>query len=166
MRQERVELFRQGLVAGLLGYAAVVLFFALVNALSGRPVFHTAGVLGSALFYGAKALSEVGTTAGPVLAFNGLHLVVCVAFGILAAWLTRFAELGEPFLYGAALVLVTFAFHMFGLLLWVTESLRASIPAWSVIVSGVVCSAVIALYLLRIHPAARHALHAPLRESY
>ena len=166
MTSTRVEIFRQGMIAGMLGSAAVVLFFVLVNVIDGRPFFHTAGVLGSALFYGARTVSEVSSAAGPVLAFNGLHMIVCLGFGLLAAWLTRLSERGEPFLYVAMILYVMFAFHMFGALLGMTEPLRASIPVWALFVSGLLCSGVIALYLLRIHPEARHALHAPIRESY
>ncbi len=87
MKPEKSEVFAQGLVAGFLGYATVVGFFALLNALAGKSVFFTAALLGSALFYGARDLAHVAVAAGPVLSYNGVHLLVFVAFGVAAAWL-------------------------------------------------------------------------------
>lgn len=158
MAHERSETFRQGLVAGMLGYATVVAFFALVNALAGESIFYTAAVLGGALFYGARDVSDVVVAAGPVLSYNGVHLLVFLAFGVLASWLAELSEHGPHFWYISALLLITFAFHVFGLLLGLTESLRSALPAWSVLLSGALGSGAMAGYLLRAHPEARRAL--------
>jgi len=158
MAPERSETFRQGLVAGMLGYATVVVFFALLNLIGGKSIFYTAALLGSALFYGARDVSAVTVAAGPVLAYNGVHLLVFLAFGIAAAWLAELSEHGPHFWYIAAILLITFAFHVFGLLLGMTESLRAALPAWSVLLSGALGSASMAGYLLWTHPGARQAL--------
>ena len=165
MKSTRSEIFQQGLVAGMLGYAAVVVFFALVNALGGHSIFYTAALLGSALFYGARDLSQVAVAPGPVLSYNGVHLLAFVALGVIAAWLTELSERGPQFWYVAALVLIGFAFHGFALLLGLTESLRAALPAWTVLVSGVLGSGAMAAYLLRAHPRVRHALHAEMAEG-
>lgn len=158
MKTERLETFRQGLVAGVLGYAAVVAFFGIMNAIEGKSIFYTAALLGSALFYGAKDVSEVAVAAGPVLSYNGVHLLIFLALGVVAAWLAELSEHGPHFWYIAAILFLTFSFHVFGLLLGMTENLRSALPAWSVFCSGALGSAVMGAYLLWTHPGVRHAL--------
>jgi hypothetical protein len=158
MKPQRSEIFLQGLVAGLLGYAAVVVFFAIANAVAGKPVFYTAALLGSALFYGARDLSQVSVAAGPVLSYNGVHLLVFLALGVAAAWLAELAEHGPHFWYIGAVVLLAFALHVLGLVLALSENLRAALPAWSVLVSGALGSVAMAAYLLVVRPGLRRAL--------
>jgi hypothetical protein len=158
MKPERVETLRHGMVAGILGYAVVVAFFAAFNALEGRSIFHTAAVLGSFLFYGARTLDQVSLGAGPVLSYNGVHLLVFIAYGVIAAWLADLSERGPHLWYVSAILMITFAFHLFGVLLGVSVTLNAVIPAWSLLVSGLLGSAAVTGYLVWSHPALRHSL--------
>ena len=74
----------EGLLAGALGYAAVALFFALLNAVTGVSPFRTALLIGQAVGAGAPGPGE---TAGIVLAANGIHLLLSLVLGVMAAWL-------------------------------------------------------------------------------
>ncbi|UCC26199.1 MAG: hypothetical protein JSU98_03655 [Gemmatimonadales bacterium] len=101
MSDERNRLIREGFIAGLLGYGAVVALFAILNLVAGLSPFHTASVLGSALL--GSALDQAGPL-GPVLAYNGLHLVVSILLGIGASFLANQAEadhdLGSGVVFG------------------------------------------------------------------
>jgi len=158
MKPERVEILRQGMIAGVLGYAVVAAFFAVLNFQAGHSIFRTASVLGSVLFYGLRDIDLLTVSAGPVLAFNGVHLLVFLAYGIVAAWLADLSERGPHLWYVSAILMITFAFHLFGLLLGVSMTLESVIPAWSLLVSGLLGSAAVAAYLLWSHPALRHSL--------
>ena len=87
MKPERGQVMVQGLVAGLIGYATVALLFLLVDVLAARPLFYTAALLGSSLFYGLKDARELAIEVGPIIAYNGLHLVLFLVIGQIAAWL-------------------------------------------------------------------------------
>ena len=87
MKPEREEVLVQGLIAGVVGYAAVALFFLLLNVIVGRSPFYTAAALGSTLFYGMGDLTQLAIEPGPVLAFNGVHLFLSLLAGTIAAWL-------------------------------------------------------------------------------
>ena len=78
----------EGLVAGAIGYAVVALFFVVVNVMQGWRAFHTAEALGLALFYGGVPAAGAGH-AGPVIAYNGFHLVLFLVLGMGAAWLAE-----------------------------------------------------------------------------
>jgi len=77
-----------GLVSGVVGAALVAVFFLLVDLASSRP-FATPNALGSALFRG-----EIPTTVQPalVLGYTGIHGLVFVGFGLIAALLLLSAD--------------------------------------------------------------------------
>lgn len=99
MKPERSRVVVEGLVTGLIGYVTVVLLFMVVNLLAGRPIFHTAGVLGSVLFFGLRDPAQALVEPGPVIAYNGLHMLVSMVIGLGAAWLVFQAEKHRPLWY-------------------------------------------------------------------
>jgi hypothetical protein len=106
----------EGLLAGLIGYVTVVALFGVLNLLGGEAVFHTAALLGSALFFGARSAAEVVAGPGPIIAYNGVHILVSLIIGLGAAWLIFQTEKNHPlwfivffiflagFIYSVALV--------------------------------------------------------------
>jgi hypothetical protein len=92
MKPESTRVVVEGLVTGLIGYLTVVLLFVIINLLAGRPSFHTAGLLGSALFFGLREPSELVLEPGPVIAYNGVHMLVSLLIGLGASWLVFQAE--------------------------------------------------------------------------
>lgn len=119
----------EGLVAGLIGYVTVVALFGAVNLAAGDPLFHTATLLGSALFFGARGVGEVVAGPGPIIAYNGVHILVSLVIGLGAAWLIFQTEKNHPlwfvvffvflagFIYSVALMGVLVA-EAVGLLSW------------------------------------------------
>jgi len=89
----------EGLVTGLIGYLTVVLLFAVLNLVSGQEVFHTAALMGSALFFGAREVGEKISGPGPILAYNGVHMFVSLLIGLGAGWLVFQAEKNRPLWY-------------------------------------------------------------------
>jgi len=85
-----------GLVTGLIGYLTVVVFFAVVNLLSGQGAFQTAAVLGSALFFGSGGSGTVVPGPGPIIAYNGVHILASLLIGLGAAWLVYQTERHKP----------------------------------------------------------------------
>ncbi|MFW6330134.1 MAG: hypothetical protein ACOC3J_00275 [Gemmatimonadota bacterium] len=144
-----------GLVAGLIGYATVAAFFALLNLLQGRSIFYTAALLGADLFYGLDDPADLTITAGPVLAYNGLHLLAFLIVGALMAWLTRLAERIPQgwYLVGTAFLLVMA--HVFGLPIWFDPPVRAAIPLWLVVAASSLAAFAMAAYLIAAHPRLR-----------
>ncbi len=65
MRASTTLVIRGGLFAGLLGYAIVVVYFAAANLVAGRSLFHTAALLGSAMFFGLKDPATLTISAAP-----------------------------------------------------------------------------------------------------
>lgn len=151
MRPEREEVLLQGVIAGLVGYAAVALFFIVVNLIEGRSPFFTPALLGSALFYGLRDPADLIVQPGPVLAYNGVHLVIFLIVGMAAAWLVFEAELHHYLWY-----IVFFLFLAgFILSLAVVGVLGAVIgrliPWWSVLGANLTWALAIGGYLWLTH---------------
>ena len=85
MKEETQQLLAQGLLAGVLGHVTAAVVFAVANAMAGRPLLYTPAVLGASLFYGLTDPSQLEIRAAYVFAYNGTHLLVFIAFGLVAA---------------------------------------------------------------------------------
>ncbi len=90
MRPDRERVLTEGLIAGFIGYATVVLVYGFANLIAGRSFFHTAAVLGRAVIGGTP--SPDLSAPGPILAYNGIHLIAFILIGFGAAWLIGQAE--------------------------------------------------------------------------
>lgn len=161
MDTSRTRILLDGLVSGLIGYVTVVLFFAVLNVIHGRSVFHTAALLGAHLFYGLRSPAELVIAPGPVLAFNGLHALLFIGAGLFMAWL---AGLAERIPQGWYLVVVLFLIvmpHVVGLPVWFAESIQAEVPLWYVVAASSLAALAMGGYLLAVHPRLRASLREP-----
>ncbi|HSH46787.1 MAG TPA: hypothetical protein VK966_13155 [Longimicrobiales bacterium] len=159
MRSQTREVLTHGLVAGLIGYGIVVVFYAVWNVLSGRSPFFTSAVLGNVVFYGGGSPGEMEIWAGPVLAFNGLHLVIFLLAGVVAAWLTTFSEHGRSRWYLIFSLLMYGAIHIVGFVLLLAEPIHVAVPVWSGIFATLLALTGMLVYLLSVHPVLRRTVH-------
>ncbi len=107
-----VSLVQEGMLAGLIGAATVALWFLIVDALAGRPLY-TPTVLGSALFRrgAGPPLAEILPDLEMVGMFTWVHALVFLAIGGAVARLLGYIE-GHPNIgFG---ILMLFVFCEFG----------------------------------------------------
>jgi hypothetical protein len=152
----RERILYEGLIAGLIGYVIIVLFFAAWNLLQGHSPFYTAALLGDALFYAGDDGTRFAVEPGPVLAFNGVHMLLLISFGVAAAWLAALAERGTQLWYVGAIAFVFILIHLIGGMVWMSAPLRAEIPAWAVGVSTLLAAGALTAYLWWAHPRLHH----------
>ncbi len=153
MTEHRKRLLIDGLVGGLVGYGAVVATFIAYDVVSGRPLFHTAALLGEALL-GVPAdggLVAGAVDPGIVLAFNGLHLGAVLLFAYLSGWLVYEAELHPDFWYVSLVMFLAATILGFGGVLAVTVMLGVVLSPWLVAVTAVLGALAVAAWLLGGH---------------
>jgi hypothetical protein len=112
------RILREGLTGGLIAYLSVVVILGLVNALQGRSVFHTAAALGTLLVGGAEG-GPVIIEPGPVLAYNGVHLlgsVVVASFVALELFETERHHTLWYFFFMVLVAAVMYSISLFGVL--------------------------------------------------
>jgi hypothetical protein len=158
MNTERGRIYWQGLLAGLIGYATVAIALAIANVVLGKSPFHTAALLGNAIFYGLTDPSQSRVWAGPVLAYNGLHLLVFLGIGLVAAWLAHLSERGPHFWYIGAVLMLFLAFHILGAFLLIDERVRPALSPWEILAAGFVAMCTMTVYLVAVHPRLRSEL--------
>lgn len=158
MEPERERVLVEGLVAGLIGFAVVAVAVAVANVVQGESPFHTADLLGRALFYGGSDPSPGGPAPGPILAYNGLHLAVFLVVGEVAAVLFLEAERHPLLVYPIFFLVLAFMIYTYLLTVAVSDPLGSAFPWWLVGTANVLAAAAMGAYLWRAHPRLRDEL--------
>lgn len=154
---------RDGLIVGLIAYAAVALFYSIFDVLAARGVLYTVDLLGRAMFRGLRdpAILMMPLEWDPMAIFlyNAFHLVMSLGIGIVVAGLVEQAErhpsqaLLVLFMIVAGAVATVFAVG------YLTESVRPVLPWWSIVVANVLAVMLAAAYLIRRRPGLWARLH-------
>jgi hypothetical protein len=100
---DRAPSLATGMVAGLVGYVAVVATVSMLDLTRGRTVLHTAERIGTTLFFRG---GPPGDPLAPVLAWNGVHLVVSLAAGLLGALMVMGARRFVGFWWAGLMMLL------------------------------------------------------------
>lgn len=160
MKPERAQVMVQGLVAGLIGYATVALLFSLIDLTSGRSPFYTAAVLGSSLFYGLEEAARVAIQPGPIIAYNGLHLVLFLVIGQVASWLMFEIEQHHNLAYFVFFLFM--AAFIYGLLFVgiLGAELTHVLSWWGVVLANLAWIVTMGAYLVLTHRSLMRELRA------
>lgn len=148
------ETLRRGLIAGVIGAAAVAIWFFIIDATQQR-LFYTPAALGSALFFGASHPDDVVIGTGVVLGYTIVHFSAFIIGGLGAAWLMEEADRHPPALIGVVLLFVTLEVLSLGILSALAAWLFETVPWWSPVVANLLAAGVMASYLWHQHPVLR-----------
>jgi hypothetical protein len=144
------RIVREGIVAGLIGAAAVAILILLFDVGGGAPL-QTPAILGSAILKGIRDPNLATVSAGPVLGYTILHGLGFIGVGLVAAYLVASAE-REPAMVLALLIFFA-AFEVFFLALiafWALPVLGV-LAWWEILAGNLVASAAMLYYFHRRH---------------
>jgi hypothetical protein len=148
------NIYKEGIVAGLLGAATIAIWFFIVDVIQGRP-FYTPTVLGTALFRGRTGLSSPESLPASfelVLWFTWVHVLVFVVIGGVAAGLLRLAERDPNFGFGILLFLVVFMFGFIGVSMVFAEEVLQALAWPAILIGNLLAAGAMAWYFWRRHP--------------
>jgi len=147
---------REGLVVGLIGYAAVAIFYSAFDFLAGRGTLYTVDLLGKAVFRGLRDPTvlqfPIAVDAGAVFSYNALHLVTALAIGLVVTLLVGYAEERPARAYPVLAVLVGGFVVTVAAVGMLTTSMRAVLPWWSIVVANALATVLAGSYLLQRRP--------------
>lgn len=143
---------REGLIAGLLGAAAVAVWFLIIDVAAGR-LFYTPAALGSALFLQAEGPHAVSISPMIVGGYTLLHVCAFIALGLVAAAIVLRAEAEPHVLLGAVLLFVTMEAFIIGVIAILAAWLLSTIAWWTIAAANIIAAMVMGFYLWRAHPA-------------
>ena len=92
--EEISKLYQEGIVAGIIGAATIAIWFLILDAINGRPLY-TPTILGTALFKGGEGLASpegLAVNLDVVLMFTWVHGLVFIIIGGVASRLLGLAE--------------------------------------------------------------------------
>jgi hypothetical protein len=144
VRQARIDVLKQGMIAGSLGYLAIILYYATANLLTGQSPFHTVAAIGQALFEPAAALPAA-------IAFNGVHLFAFLMLGWVAAWLIYRVEL-QPAIWHPALFALIAIFLLTSSVVAIVAGTFAHVSPLVVLIGNLLAAAAVGGYLGWNHP--------------
>jgi hypothetical protein len=157
MGVQRSTVIPQGVVAGMIGYAVVVLAYAALNLAQGRSVFATAAQLGAYLVNTPPGVDPAIAPA-PVIAFNGVHLFAALLAGVIVSWLVAGWERNPGAGYFFLFVMVA-GLIMGSFLSAVIIAEMAHAVGWAtVLIINLLAAAGMVLYLFAAHPHLRREL--------
>ena len=156
--------FREGVIAGIIGATAIAVWFFVVDLVAGQALF-TPSTLGRAVFSVLGAVPDAESPIIHVLAYTLFHYAAFISVGIVAAAMVRLAGDEPSVLLGFVILFVAFevGFYAFVAVLSQVTPL-GGLAWWQVMVGNVIAAAAMGFYLLRRHPVLReqfrHSLDA------
>jgi hypothetical protein len=150
-------LYAEGITAGVLGGAAIAVWFFLIDLIHGHPLY-TPTVLGTALFRGGAGLDSPETlpiSFEMVTVFTWVHFMVFAVIGGAAAYLLAIAEKMPNSGFGILLLFVVFECGFIAVSMTFAESALDAIGPFAVFVGNLLAAAVMVMYFRRRHPALR-----------
>jgi hypothetical protein len=151
---DRSTTYKEGFVAGLVGAATIAVWFLILDAIQGRPLY-TPTVLGTALFRGGAGLTSpenLPASFDIALRFTWVHGLIFIVIGGVASWLVRLAARDPNYGFGILLLCVVFEFGFISVsMLFAQEVLRAL--TWpAILVGNMLAAAAMAWYFWHRHP--------------
>jgi hypothetical protein len=159
MNAEGQRALWNSIYTGLIGYLAVAVFFIVLDPLLGRGLLYTPALLGSAFFYGLTDPAALTIQPGPIIAYNGAHLVVFLVLGLVVGELTYASvRLRQQAWYLVSMLVILVLGHLYVALWVLTQPVRSALPVWMITVAGLVAVAAMVACLLVLYPQLRREL--------
>jgi len=158
MSYARDDLLADGLAAGIIGYATVIVVMGSIDLLSGRSLFYTPALFGATIFYGLDDPAALVVAPGPVFAYNMLHLVAFLLIGMVTAWAVALAERYPTVQYLVLVMLVFVAFHVYAGLLLFAQPLLGTAGWWKLGLGSLAAAVTMGGFLLRRHGLLRREM--------
>jgi len=145
-----------GIVVGVIGYAAVALFYSAFDLFASRGPLFTVNMLGKALFRGLRDPSvlmfPMQWDLSAILAYNALHLAVALVIGLVVTGLITVGE-NDPARRNLVRIVIIAGFLVtVSIVGALTTPIRPLLPMWSVVAANAFAMALGAVYLLRRRP--------------
>jgi len=147
----------EGFVAGLIGAAAVALWFLLMDAINGRPFF-TPAMLGGAVFQGVRDPALVEIAFPTIIMYSMLHVVAFIVVGAIAAALVAEAEEFTTLLWPLLVLFVVFEFGFYVVVATLLTPLLSALAWTNVAIGNLIAASGMGFYLWRVHPKLRAEL--------
>jgi len=151
MADYRHSLLREGIAVGVIGAAAVALWFLFLDVVvQGRPFF-TPNLLGQLILQ--RGAGDLGTISpGIIVAYSALHFGMFALFGIVVTELVHLAVQHHIWRFALVVVLMVFEVFFVGFSFMLFTGTDGVFHWWAVLLGNTLALAAMGIYLFRTHP--------------
>ena len=158
------RVFREGLVAGLLGATAVALWFLAIDVAAGVPL-RTPALLGAAVLEGLRDPWAVTVTWPLVLKYTLIHGAAFVTFGWFTAGLLALGDREPRLLFAFFMLFCCFEVFFTVMLMTLAEWLFEALAWWNILAANLLATLVMLAYFFRGHRVAWRAFLSAREEG-
>lgn len=151
---DSTRVYKEGIIAGVIGAATVAAWFLVVDMMHGRP-FYTPTVLGTALFgrgVWPATLETMPPSFEMVAMFTWVHVLAFAVIGVVVARLIVMAERNPSLGFGFVLLFVILEACFTVAMMIVAEPVLRALTWPAILVANVLAAAVMAGYFWLRHP--------------
>ena len=153
---------REGVYAGLIGATAIVVWFAVIDIVSGMP-FHTPNILGAGLISVlGKPPTMPDTVMFHVLIYTIFHYLVFALVGIVIVTIVHQSARTPAVLAGFLVAFVAFELGAIGLTTLFTESRLGGMAWYQIFLANLLAAGLMFWFIGRRHPQLRGDLDRAL----
>ena len=151
------RIVREGVVAGLIGAAAVALVILLFDVAGGAPL-QTPAILGSVIFKGIRDPNLVTLSLGPVVGYTVVHVLGFLGVGLVAAFLVAAAEREPPMVLALLIFFAAFEVFFLALVAFWALPVLGTLAWWEILAGNLVASLAMLYYFHRQHQGLARSL--------
>lgn len=148
---ERHNSKREGVYAGLIGATAIVVWFAIVDIVSGVP-FHTPDILGAGLVSVLGKPPMMDTVVFHVVIYTIFHYLAFIVVGVIMASVVHQSARTPAVLAGFLIAFVAFELGAIGLTTVLTETRLGGMAWYQIFIANLLAAAGMFWYMWRSHP--------------
>ena len=149
------NLLREGFLAGMLGAAAVALWFLVTDLVQGRPL-STPSILGQVILWRSTSPVVTPPQATAVIAYTLFHVGAFTLFGIVLTQMVHMAMTSPLARFGLMMLALVFELFFLVMLYALLNVTRYLFPWWSVVGANTLALIAMGWYLKRSHPGLKH----------
>jgi hypothetical protein len=142
---------REGIIAGVLGAAAVAVWFLVLDFVRGEPL-RTPILLGTAVFKTPDAMEAV-------IGYTVLHGLMFIVFGLVASFMVAAAEHQPMFVFALVILFTAFEVFFFGATVIAASWVLDELSGWAIFVGNVIAAVAMLAFFYRRHRTLAHRLN-------
>ena len=145
------SVLREGIIAGVLGAAAVATWFLGLDLARGEAL-RTPILLGTAVFQGANPMDAI-------IGYTVLHGLGFILFGILASFMVAAAEHQPMFVFALVILFTAFEVSFFGATVIAASWVLDELSGWAIFVGNLIAAVAMLAFFYRRHRDLAHRLN-------
>jgi hypothetical protein len=151
------SVWKEGIIAGLLGALAVAAWFLVIDLIKGQALF-TPSVLGQIMLLGRATPDTAAVDTTAVLLYTVFHFLAFIIFGMAVTKLVHLSINIPALRFGLLMLFVVFEVFFWGFTYLFFAGTQGLFPRGAILIANTLAAVAMATYLWHRHPSLKRAL--------